>query len=151
MRTKLMVLGNLGMAALAAVALLVTHEGITKASGSAGTGAVTTATPIKHLVVIFGENISFDHYFGTYPDAANPAGEPRFVPAPDTPKVNGLTGVLLQRNPNMLNPANGEGAVNPFRLDRSQDLTADQDHDYMAEQQAFDFGLMDAFPEFTGT
>jgi len=26
-----------------------------------------TATPIKHLVVIFDENISFDHYFGTYP------------------------------------------------------------------------------------
>ncbi|HEY1611044.1 MAG TPA: phospholipase, partial [Paraburkholderia sp.] len=24
--------------------------------------AATTATPIKHLVVIFGENVSFDHY-----------------------------------------------------------------------------------------
>ncbi|RZL57625.1 MAG: hypothetical protein EOP65_06675, partial [Sphingomonas sp.] len=35
-----------------------------------------TATPIKHLVVIFGENQSFDHYFGTYPQASNPAGEP---------------------------------------------------------------------------
>ena len=23
-----------------------------------------TQTPIKHVVVIFGENISFDHYFG---------------------------------------------------------------------------------------
>ena len=30
-----------------------------------------TKTPIKHVVVIFGENISFDHYFGTYPLAAN--------------------------------------------------------------------------------
>jgi phospholipase C len=28
-----------------------------------------TATPIKHLVVIFQENVSFDHYFGTYPNA----------------------------------------------------------------------------------
>ena len=37
-----------------------------------------TATPIKHLVIIFGENISFDHYFGTYPVAENPAGEPKF-------------------------------------------------------------------------
>ena len=27
-----------------------------------------TATPIKHLVVIFDENNSFDHYFGTYPE-----------------------------------------------------------------------------------
>ena len=35
-----------------------------------------TSTPIKHLVVIFQENVSFDHYFGTYPNAANPAGEP---------------------------------------------------------------------------
>ena len=39
----------------------------------------------------------------------------------------------------------------PFRLDRSQNLTDDQDHDYTPEQQAFDHGLMDAFPEFTGT
>ena len=30
-----------------------------------------TATPIKHVVVIYGENVSFDHYFGTYPDATN--------------------------------------------------------------------------------
>jgi phospholipase C len=37
-----------------------------------------TATPIKHLVVIFGENRSFDHYFGTYPNALNPKGEPQF-------------------------------------------------------------------------
>ena len=35
--------------------------------------AATTATPIKHLVVIFQENVSFDHYFGTYPVAAEPA------------------------------------------------------------------------------
>src|SRR5579859_3669235 len=33
-----------------------------------------TTTPIKHLVVIFQENISFDHYFGTYPNAQNNPG-----------------------------------------------------------------------------
>ncbi|WP_027416752.1 alkaline phosphatase family protein [Aneurinibacillus terranovensis] len=33
--------------------------------------AVQTTTPIKHTVVIFGENVSFDHYFGTYPNAKN--------------------------------------------------------------------------------
>ena len=38
-------------------------------------------TPIQHLVVIFQENVSFDHYFGTYPNAANPPGEPRFAAA----------------------------------------------------------------------
>src|SRR5580658_3485636 len=73
-------------------------------------GGAETATPIKHLVVIFQENISFDHYFGTYPVATNPAGEPHFVAAPGTPTVNGLTGTLLTANPNATNAANGTGA-----------------------------------------
>ena len=52
--------------------------------------AAVTSTPIKHLVVIFQENVSFDHYFGTYPHAANPTGEPSFHAAPGL-RVNGLT------------------------------------------------------------
>src|ERR1700685_2418522 len=104
-----------------------------------------TATPIKHLVVIFQENVSFDHYFGTYPVATNPSGEPRFKAAPGTPTVNGLTGVLLTHNPNATNPTNAEVATNPFRWDRSQAATNDQDHDYTPEQAAFDHGLMDQF------
>lgn len=45
----------------------------------AGAGALAddhtpTATPIKHVVVIFQENVSFDHYFGTYPNALNLSG-----------------------------------------------------------------------------
>jgi phospholipase C len=121
-------------------------------SQTAPAGAVdATATPIKHLVVIFGENISFDHYYGTYPSATNPSGQPQFVAAPGTPNVNGLNGALLTVNPNFLNTANGNGAANPFRLDRSQNLTNDQDHDYTPEQQAFNLGLMDSFPEFTGS
>ncbi|HTX42099.1 MAG TPA: alkaline phosphatase family protein [Acidobacteriaceae bacterium] len=111
----------------------------------------STATPIKHVVVIFGENISFDHYWGTYPNALNPAGEPRFVAAPGTPGVNGFTSALLTNNPNYLNSANSTGASNPFRLDRSQAATADQDHNYTPEQEAFHAGLMDSFPEYTGT
>ncbi len=98
------------------------------------------ATPIKHLVVVFQENVSFDHYFGTYPNATNPPGEPRFVPARRTPNVNGLTGGLLASNPN---------AANPERLGRSEALTCDQGHGYKLEQQAFDGGLMDRFVEFT--
>ena len=111
-----------------------------------------TTTPIKHLVVIFGENISFDHYFGSYPYATNPPKEPKFVARPKTPTVNGFTDGLLFNNPNFLNTqGNGAGASNPFRLDRSQAATSDQDHDYTPEQQAFHAGLMDSFPEFTGT
>jgi phospholipase C len=111
---------------------------------------IKTATPIKHLVIIFQENVSFDHYFGTYPVATNPSGEPPFHTAPGTPTVNGLSNALLNANPN-LNPANGTGATNPFRLDRSQAATADQDHDYGPEQAAADGGLMDLFPAKVGT
>src|ERR1700733_11185629 len=114
-------------------------------------GGSATATPIKHLVVIFQENVSFDHYFGTYPHATNPSGEPRFEALPGTPTVNGLTGALLTNNPNATNPVNGPGKTNPFRLDRSEASTADQDHDYTPEQLAFDHGLMDAFPASVGT
>lgn len=108
-----------------------------------------TATPIQHLVVIFNENVSFDHYFATYPSATNPGGEPQFYAFPGTPSVNGLNGALLTDNPN-LNPANGTGAANPFRLDRSQAATNDQNHDYTPEQEASDAGLMDLWPLYTG-
>ena len=54
--------------------------------------------------------------------------------------------------PTFLNKTgNAAGASNPFRLDRTEAATADQDHDYTPEQQAFHGGLMDSFPEFTGT
>jgi phospholipase C len=108
-----------------------------------------TATPIKHLVIIFQENVSFDHYFGTYPYAQNLPGEHPFHAAQGTPSINGLGPALLTHNPN-LNGANLAGATNPFRLAPSQASTADQDHDYTPEQQAFDGGLMDLFPLYTG-
>src|SRR3954464_11261896 len=73
-------------------------------------------TPIKHVVVIYGENQSFDHYFGTYPNATNPAGEPSFTAKVGTPSVNGLTVPLLTANPN---------AANPTRIDRSVPVTCD--------------------------
>src|SRR5215472_9625904 len=84
-----------------------------------------TTTPIKHLVIIFGENISFDHYFGTYPRALNPQGEPPFTPKANTPKVNGLTPFLLTHNAN---------STQPFRLGRSMEMTCDNDNHYADEQ-----------------
>ncbi|PRG55435.1 phospholipase C [Burkholderia gladioli] len=113
--------------------------------------ALQTATPIKHLVVIYGENVSFDHYFGSYPNATNPAGEPAFTPAAGTPGINGLTGTLLTANGNFTNTQNGTNAANPFRLDRTQAASADQNHAYTAEQQAYDNGAADLFPLFTGS
>jgi phospholipase C len=125
---------------------------------------VRTATPIKHLVVIFQENVSFDHYFGTYPNAMNLPGETPFHAKPRTPRSNNLvtpldvnnhfvplTGVdLLNNNPNKNNPANGAGAVNPFRLSPAQALTADQGHNESPEESAYNNGKMDLFPKFVG-
>jgi phospholipase C len=133
------------------VALLVVGTLPTPAFAAGRSDGVETSTPIKHVVIIFQENVSFDHYFGTYPDATNPSGEPRFFAFPGTPTVNGLTNALLMNNPNATNPINAAGKTNPFRLDRTQAATADQDHDYTPEQQAFDHGLMDAFPFSVGT
>jgi phospholipase C len=100
-----------------------------------------TATPIKHVVVLFDENVSFDHYFGTYPQAANTDGSP-FHAAKGTPTVNGLTPALLTANPN---------SFNPQRLTASQALTCDQNHGYGPEQKAFDGGKMDLFVQNTQT
>jgi phospholipase C len=98
--------------------------------------AQATTTPIQHLVVIFQENVSFDHYFATYPNTAGMPGDPLFTAAAGTPTVNGLGGDLLTNNPN---------AANPFRFDRDQALTCDQDHAYTDEQKAFNGGKMDQF------
>ena len=113
----------------------------------------TAQAAIKHVVVIFGENISFDHYFGTYPNALNLPGETKFTAATGTPtninNYNSNPG-LLTSNPN-LSVANGAGATNPYRLSPAQSGTADQDHNYGPEQLAFDGGKMDLFPLSVGT
>lgn len=115
-------------------------------------GGDQTATPIKHLVVIYDENVSFDHYFATYPTATNPSGEPSFKALRGTPKVNNLVSAnLLTNNPNFTNAKNGANAAEPFRLDRTQAATADQNHGYTAEQQAYDNGAADLFPLYTGS
>jgi phospholipase C len=97
---------------------------------------------VEHLVVVFQENVSFDHYFATYPQAANPKGEPSFAARAGTPAVNGLD--------TPLNAPNNPNSTQPFRLDRSQAVTCDQDHNYTDEQKSFDSGLMDRFPENVG-
>jgi phospholipase C len=103
-----------------------------------------TTTPIKHVIVIFQENVSFDHYFATYPLAANStAGEPTFKAASDTPAVNGLlTGPAAPPNNATLNVA-GTGTIQPFRLGRNQATTCDEDHNYTDEQAAYHAGQLD--------
>ena len=120
------------------------------ASGALVGQGVKPGDAIRHIVVIYQENVSFDHYFATYPNALNPAGDPVFTALPGTPQVEGLSGKLLTENPNFLNTENGAGRANPFRLRRDQAVTADQDHNYLAEQLAFDGGKMDLFPKSVG-
>ncbi|WP_171162382.1 phospholipase C [Streptomyces sp. I05A-00742] len=127
------------VAALAAVAALGATAPA-KAPG-AGPGTPATATPVEHLVVVFGENVSFDHYFATYPRAANTDGT-RFVPARGTPRdIDNLrTAGLLTRNPNRYPPR---------RLGPAQALTCDQNHSYGPEQYAADGGRADRYVEHT--
>ncbi len=110
------------------------------------------------MVVIYQENVSFDHYFGTYPYAANTSGERLRAPRHRV-SVNGLgnteglgaSGNLLSNNPNR---DAHKGQVNPRRLDPSNIndvLVCDQDHNYNDEQKAFDDGKMDAFVTTVGT
>jgi len=121
--------------------------------------------PIKHVVIIFQENASFDHYFATYPDAKNSDGT-RFVASSSTPTVNGLTDGnsqfpervsvgLHNFNPNTpvgqpsgLDP---NGGANPFRMTHDQVVTCSNNHDYKGEQLATDSGFMDMFPQVNAT
>src|SRR5215469_11614130 len=153
-----------GRAAVLAAATALSLGIALSVPAAAGTAQATgrqggsTATPIKHLVVIFQENVSFDHYFGTYPVAANTSGQP-FKAAKGSPKVNNLVntpgaggvGNLLTNNPNTDAAGN---QVNPRRYDPaniSDLLTCDQDHGYADEQKAFDNGQMDKFVTSVGT
>ena len=120
--------------------------GMTHAAGVVVGGpaeAPETRTPIRHLVVIFQENASFFNYFATYPVAGNPANgaspPPQFEARPGTPSVNGLDNTLTNFNPNL---------VNPFRIPRPGSYTCDQNHDYQAELEARNQGLMNMFVQF---
>ena len=131
-------------AIVAAAALVSGGAAATAATAATAAPPAPTATPIKHLVVIFQENISFDHYFGTYPNAAGGGGSP-FTAKPGTPSVDGLTTALLNNNPNGVNPRR----YSPTNV--NDVLTCDQDHNYFDEQKAFDGGKMDKFPQTVGT
>jgi phospholipase C len=134
-------------------------------------------TPITHLIVIFGENISYDHYYGTYPkiaySAANPADaneidQTNFSATATAPANNNLVAplnpstwaaltspTLLTTNPNSPTGSgatyNGANAVNPFLLWNDQAATADQNHSAKPEQIAYDNGAVDKFPGSTGS
>ncbi|HJU13757.1 MAG TPA: alkaline phosphatase family protein [Candidatus Nitrosotalea sp.] len=121
------------------IGLLATSLVLSSSSWALGSDPrMETKTPIKHVVVIFQENISYDHYFGTYPNAVA-----NFTAKPNTPSSNNyLTHPsLLTNNPNL---------AQPFLLTKKQAITCDEDHEYLAEQKAYDGGLVDKFVQETG-
>ncbi|QDW30882.1 alkaline phosphatase family protein [Arthrobacter sp. KBS0702] len=150
--TRRRVAAATGATALAASALTAGLVGVSPATASGEDHHGGTATPIQHVVVIFQENVSFDHYFATYPKAANIPGETQqgsgtktatFTAAKNTPKkidTLAAAGLLAPNNPN---------SVQPSRLTPQQAVTCDQDHNYGAEQKAYNGGLMDKFVEYT--
>jgi phospholipase C len=137
---------GISFAALLGAAALVAAGGAAPAAAvdaqGSNSGSTHTSTPIKHVVVIYDENVSFDHYFATYPQAANTDGT-TFKAAKQTPKADNLLNAgLLTKNPNLYAPK---------RLSSSQAMTCDQNHSYGAEQYAADNGKADKYVENTET
>ncbi|HEY1457697.1 MAG TPA: alkaline phosphatase family protein, partial [Solirubrobacteraceae bacterium] len=138
MRTRLPVVGGL-LATMGTLGLAPAYADSPK----------PTSTPIKHVVVIFQENVSFDHYFGTYPHASNGDGQP-FKAAKNTPAVDGLSPAtdasipaalqhsanLLFSNPNASQPARLDSSATGLAGSAGGQLTCDQDHNYSDEQQS---------------
>ena len=111
---------------------------------------IHTETPIKHVVVIFDENRSFDHYFGTYPNAANPAGDPVLQAAYADGQQPGQRQSAGRQPEPPIRPT-APGATDPFRLDRAQANTAFQNHAYGPSSRPLTTARMDLFPNFTGS
>ena len=130
---------NMVLAYIAIPLTILSNAPLSSVGYAAAITPSANTTPIKHLIVIFQENISFNHYFGTYPHAANPLGQPTFRSSSNDTSIdinNLLTSRQLSENPNL---------VKPFRLDRSQAVTNDNNHTYTGDQKKYDGGKMDRF------
>ena len=103
----------------AALAALLTAAAPTSAKPDAA--VKTVPMPLKHFVYIIQENISFDHYFGTYPGA------------------NGIPkGVKFAYKPG------GTPEVAPFHLTQTH-IPHDLNHSWQAAHVSADGGRMDGF------
>jgi phospholipase C len=161
---KRIFVGGLGLLCASAASVVLTGAAAAGNVHAAAASDTQTRTPVKHVVVIFQENVSFDHYFGTYPTADNTDGQ-TFHAAPGTPAVNGLPPAtasslppslrhstnLLTSNPNSALPKRLDSSPNGLPGSPGGQLTCDQNHEYPNEQQAFNGGKMDQFVQSVGT
>ena len=141
-------LALVGVASAAAALAASTHAAV---RGDGDGHRSDTRTPIRHLVVIFQENVSFDHYFGTYPSAANTGGQPFAARAAHAGGGRADARHSLTSNPNSSQPARLDSSPTGLAGSAGGQLTCDQDHNYSDEQQAFDGGKMDQFVQSVGT
>jgi phospholipase C len=87
-----------------------------------------TRSAIKHTIVLYQENISFDHYFGTYGHGSSgiPGGSTLFH----------------------TNATQTYGPYSPTQLGSSQFRTCDVDHNYSDMIRMVNHGAMDQFLQF---
>jgi phospholipase C len=88
-----------------------------------------TRSPIKHTIILYQENISFDHYFGTYGHGSNG------IPAGSTQSYTNGTATWGPYAPAQL-------------LGTTQSRTCDVDHNYSNMIKMVDHGAMDQFLQF---
>ena len=84
-------------------------------------GENTPEIPINHIIYIIQENITFDHYFGTYPGADGVPADLKLAFAPG-----------------------GKAEFSPFHLNKTA-IPHDLNHSWQAAQVAYDQGKMDGF------
>jgi len=99
---------------------LLTIGWLWTASG-VGSAENTPEIPINHIIYIIQENITFDHYFGTYPGADGIPAELKLAFRPG-----------------------GQAEVSPFHLDKTA-IPHDLNHSWQAAQVAYNGGKMDGF------
>jgi phospholipase C len=106
---------------------------------------VKSVSPIKHTVVIFQENRTFDNYFGTYPYAEG------FDPLNGTPKdVRNFKytagNVTKDANGNVYNPDSSGNLIYPWHdAGKANIQETDVNHGYSAMISMVDGGKMDKF------
>jgi len=88
-----------------------------------------THSPIKHTIILYQENISFDHYFGTFGHGSNG------IPAGATLSHTGASGTYGPYAPTQLSGA-------------TQSRTCDVDHGYADMVKMANHGAMDQFLQF---
>ncbi len=100
-------------------------------------GAASTATPIKHVIIIMQENHSFDNYFGTYPTANGTL-------------VNDITSQLQKVDgiPNGVCLPYGASCLSPYPA--NEDNTPNPVEGQLVYEKDYNNGKVDGFPRNSG-